>query len=758
MRVLFAGTLFLSAALLFVVQPMTGKQVLPLAGGTPAVWTACLVFFQAAVLVGYLYADRVRRRVGVHLLVLAAAGAAVALSGPLRPDPRLIPEDSSAPVLGVLLALAAAVGLPVVAVAATAPLVQSWFAGTGHRAAANPYVLYAASNAGSLLGLFAYPFVVEPVLTVGEQRWAWAGGFAALVGLVAACGIVGRPTPPLPAGEGFGGRGEGVTRDEAQDPSPTPPRNGEGRNPGSPRRWVALAALPSAFLATGTAHLTTDVAPVPLLWVVPLGLYLASFVVVFAWWPPAARRVLGRLTPMALCFLAVALLTRATEPLAAVAAVHLLALLAVSLLCHGELAAGRPAADRLTAFYLWMSVGGVLGGLFVAVVAPVLFARLGNLEYPILVALAGLVRPAVGAKPRAGWRPSDVLLPVALACLTAVLLAVAPALLGPPPADDPAGQLIDRLVRGGLTAGLPAAIAFALVWRPVRFALTLGGLFLVGTAAELGSPAHRLTLRNAFGTLRVADVEEAGSRFRVLTHGTTRHGLERLGADGPPEPAMYYHRSGPLGRLFAGLPAGPRRVGVVGLGCGAMAAYARPGDRWTFFEIDPNVVAVARDDRLFTFLSSCPVEPEIVLGDARRRLADVPAGEFDLLVLDAFSSDAVPVHLLTREAFAVYRRAVAPGGVLAFHLSNRYLDLPPVVARLAADAGDLPDVRWDDDAAVSEAERAAGKSRSVWAAAARSAAGFGKLSPAWRSLRPTPGPVWTDDFSNLLGAWRRGEE
>mgnify|MGYP002780445474 CR=1 FL=1 len=786
--VLFALALFGSAALLFSVQPVAGKVLLPLAGGTPAVWTTCLVFFQSVLLLGYLYADRLSARLAVNrqvLLHLAVGGVGLTSLLLLAPDPAWVPDDAESPVFGLAAYLAAFVGLPFFALSATAPLLQKWFAATGHRSAADPYFLYAASNAGSLLGLLAYPFAVEPNVTLGDQRTAWVVGYVLVLMSVAVCGWVAMRNA------------ECGTRNEE-----TPVPRSAFRVPDW-LKWVFLAALPSSLLMSATAHLTTDVAPVPLLWVVPLGLYLVSFVIVFARWPDRARFVTGRVAPMLLIVLALALLIRATEPLALVAGIHLAALFAVSLQCHGQLAADRPGNAHLTRFYLAMSVGGVLGGVFNAVVAPVLFANFGLVEYPLAIVLAALVRPRLSdplplgervaegrvrgrlpeesgnlpsrdvssvVEPSPHPQPlspkgrgeneslnlSDGFLLVGFAAVTLAAVTLGPRLLGPV-ADPAALDPLSRLVRAGLTYGLPAAVAFALVRKPARFAACLAVLFLVGRFDTGTHGEVLLTSRNFFGTLQVTKSHDG--RFVRLAHGTTLHGQQRTDERGRATPLMYYHPTGPIGRLFAKLPAERKqRVGAIGLGCGAMAAYAEPGQAWTFFEIDPGVVRIARDSGHFTFLRDARAEQRIVLGDARRLLAREPDGSFDFLVLDAFSSDAIPAHLLTREAFAMYTRKLAPHGVIAFHLSNRYLDLPPLVARLGA-ACDPPFQAKVDVDGASEREAAEGKFPSTWVVLYRNAADLGPAGKdtRWQPIRPTPGPVWTDDFSNLLGVWKRDE-
>jgi hypothetical protein len=754
---LFGTTLFLSAALLFLVQPLVGKLLLPLLGGTPAVWNTCLVFFQGLLLAGYLYAHAATDRLGVrrqarwHLLLLVAVPVALAAAwyfagSPVPVLPWLVPVDEEFPILPVLALLAIAVGGPVLVLATTGPLLQRWRAAAG----ADPYVLYAASNAGSLVGLVAYPLVVEPTLGLTAQRYAWSAGVALYVVLVAWCAVVtfrgGRRTPDREIGQI---RDKGQTGDVGREDSPTPIA------PSRALLWTGLSALSSALLNAVTAHLTTDLAPMPLLWVVPLALYLISFILVFARWPDRLQRFVGRVAPMLLLFLVVVLVTGATEPLAVVVGLHLGVFFTLVLLCHGELARDRPPAAQLTAFYLYLSLGGVLGGLFCALLAPLLFHRVGVIEYPLALVLAALVRPG-----RADGRPrlTDFLLPLLLGLATAALVLGVPRLLGPPPAPASPDAVLDRLQRAGLMFGVPAVLAFTLVRRPLRYALALAAL-LLASALDAGPHGRALyTERNFFGTLRVT--RSPDGQFYRLVHGTTLHGQQRIDGEGAATPLMYYHPTGPAGRVLARLPSDRRRrVGAVGLGCGAMAAYARPGEEWVFWEIDPAVVRVARDTRYFTYLDRCKGDLRVVLGDARRQLEREPDGRFDLLILDAFSSDAIPVHLLTREALALYLDKLAPHGVLLFHVSNRYLDLPPLLARLAEDH-DPPLVARVDDDSPTPSQEADGKMRSTWVVLARSADDLRALRQDihWQPIPARPGPVWTDTFSNLLGVWKTADE
>ena len=755
---LYAVTLFAGATLLFLVQPLVGKLLLPLVGGTPGVWNACMVFFQAVLLGGYLYAHQsitrlgVRRQAGLHLAVLLGVVVAfrVAVGSGGSPVPvvgSLVPADQDYPIFGVVGLLGAAVGVPFFVLSTTSPLLQRWFAASGHSAARDPYFLYAASNAGSLLGLLAYPFLIEPRLTLADQQWVWAGGVVGYLALVLACALT--------VVRSRCGRSGETTADTpgvlAPRPSPLAPAR--------ILRWVALAALPSSLLLGATAHVSTDLAPVPLLWVVPLALYLVSFILVFARWPDRVHRAVGRVTPMLLLFVVLSLLVGAAEPLGLIAALHMAAFFGVCLVCHGELAKDRPPAERLTAFYFWMSVGGVVGGLFNALVAPVLFHRLGMVEYPLALALAALARPrsdhAAGAGPI--FRRGDAAWAVGLLALAVGLVLVVPRFVLLPTDPGGADALPARLIRGGLMYGLPAAVAFALVRRPGRYALALAALFAAGALdpGQLGETLHME--RNFFGVVRVT--KSPDGTFVRLIHGTTLHGQQRADEAGPPRPMTYYHEKGPVGSLFRALPTERvRRVAVVGLGTGAVAAYAKPGQEWTFFEIDPAVARIARDPRYFTFLSSCRADAcDVVLGDARRQLARAPDGAFDVIILDAFSSDSIPVHLLTREAVALYVRKLSPHGVLALHLSNNHLDLPPLVARLAADHAPPLSARYCHDM-PSESEKEDGKTASQWMVVARADADLGALArgPVWHPVRGAGrGPVWRDDFANVLSAWKR---
>ncbi|MFM8271019.1 MAG: spermidine synthase [Gemmata sp.] len=753
LAVLYATTLFVGAVLLFLVQPLVGKLLLPLVGGTPGVWNTCMVFFQTVLLAGYLYAHRstgklgVRRQAVFHLLALAAVvisfKAAVAATGsPVAVVPSMLPDDLDSSLLMVArlgLAVGIAVGVPFFVLSTTSPLLQRWFAATGHPAAKDPYFLYAASNAGSLLGLLAYPLLIEPQLALQQQKWVFAGGVLGYAGLVVACALTVIRKPAA----------------EFRPVEPLAPRPDRLRVV----RWVLLSALPSSLLLGVTTHISTDLAPVPLLWVVPLALYLVSFIAVFARWPDRVHRLVGRVTPMLLLFVVLTLLTNAAEPLALIGPVHMLTFFGVCLVCHGELAKDRPPPEHLTAFYFWMSLGGVLGGSFNALVAPLLFSSVGMVEYPLALVLAAAIRPR-GDDSEAKLRPADVAFVLVLLGLSAGLVLAVQQFVKVPPEPDSAKALTTKILRGGLMFGIPGAAAFALVRKPARYALALAAILLAG-ALDTGYYGETLYKdRNFFGVIRVT---RDGS-FHKLFHGNTMHGQQRTDEPGPPRPMTYYSRTGPVGQLFDSLPP-PRvkRVAVVGLGTGAVASYAKRGQEWTFYEIDPAVVRIARDTSYFRFLAECPGACEVVLGDARRHLARVPDGTYDVIILDGFCSDAIPVHLLTREAIGLYVSKLAPGGVIALHVSNSHLDLPPLIRRLA-DAHDPPlNVRYCHDVPL-DPERDDGKTESQWMLLGRTAADlapivdrrYTKQSLIWWNEVPwEDGPIWRDDFANLLRVWKK---
>lgn len=722
---LYAATLFLSALLLFWVQPMVGRMVLPLLGGSSAVWTVAMVFFQASLLAGYAFAHASVRALGVraqalmHLIVLVLA----LFTLPFGLGAAEAPPSESPPVFWMFALLVSMVGLPFVAVSATAPALQAWFAGSGHPAGRDPYFLYGASNLGSLLALLGYPLVLEPLLPMGSQTSLWATVYAVLVLLIGLCALVlvhrtARTVAPKPAA---------ATADE---PGPTTWRRR--------LRWTALAFVPSSLLLGVTAHITTDVAAVPLLWVVPLAIYLLTFVLVFARRPPIRHAWMVWLQPFAVIPLTVFFWM--PTPVILALPVHLAVFFVLAMVCHGELAARRPPAARLTEFYLWMSIGGALGGAFNALVAPVVFDAI--YEFPLALAAACLLRPrAETTAHRAGrWLAGGL-----VAVLTGLVFVRAAGEFAPS-----GYAALDTLI-----VLLPVAlILFTLRHRPVGFGLGMALTLLVPMALN-GAGEVVARERSFYGVYRVE--RDPSGQFMLLRQGTTLHGAQHLDPSRRTEPLTYYHRGSPVGQILERLFADGRveRVGVVGLGAGTLACYRRPGQTWTFYEIDPVVVRLASDGRFFDYLPVCAPEAQVVLGDARLSLGRVRPGRFDLLILDAFSSDAIPMHLMTREALALYLDKLSARGVLLFQVSSRTLELAPIVARLAADAGVAAWYQYQ--VPERDEDRKGYKVASQWVALTRAAADLGFLDadPRWRRLSAEPGTrPWTDAFSNILTAIR----
>ena len=723
MTVLYSLALFVSAALLFLLEPMVGKFVLPLLGSAPEVWPTTVLFFQAALLAGYGFAHlssrlAPRRQALIQLGVLALAVAALPIA-----VPHASPPHSEHPIPWLVALLATTAGPPFFALAVLGPMLQRWLAGTQHPAAHDPYFLFAASNGGSLLGLLAYPLVLEPQLSLGGQGTAWTVGYAvAAVLVVASAGALWR-----------------------QRRVPAASVSARGPSIGWRRRlsWLALAAVPSSLVLGTTTYLTRDVSPVPLLWVVPLAIYLATFVVAFSPWTNAERlTTMGRRAlPLAAILVTYTLVVRAQSPLAALLLLHLAGLACAGLLCHGRLAADRPPAGRLTEFYLWVALGGALGGAFNAVLSPLVFP--GLVEYPLAIVAACLLRPAP-PKTRPDLlefflddpRPTrwmDVVVPILLGTAVAVAFAAS-------------GQ--SRPTQSAL-AGMACGLSLSLSRRPLRFGLAIGAIFLASLviSAQGGRVLDRE--RSFFGIYRVVASEHG--TLHELYSGTTLHGAERMQGSRPGV-LSYYGRAGPAGQAFAALPASTtQRVAAVGLGAGSLACLQRPGSQLTFFEIDPAVVRIARNPRHFTFLSHCPVRPAVIIGDGRRALAREPPGRFGLVVIDAFNSDAIPLHLITRQAIEVYRSRTTPRGALLFHLSNRYLDLEPVVGNIAAALHLTCRHRRYTPA---KAQRDRGETRSRWALLA---GGPGDLGPIAADRRWKPCAVdrsartWTDDYSSPLG-------
>lgn len=708
----FLATIFTSAFLLFLVQPMIARIALPRLGGAPSVWNSAMLVYQALLLAGYAYAHALgrlapRTQATLHLLLLALA----AISLPIGLLPWSPPADANG-FLWVPWLFLLSIGPLFFVVSAHAPLLQRWYDLSG---CGDPYPLYAASNFGSFLGLISYPILVEPLVAVDAQSLGWSWAYALLLLLVAGCAVRLPQAVPRPA--------------EASSDAPGWKRMAF---------WALLAAVPSGLIMSTTLHLTTDIVAMPLLWVMPLGLYLLSFSLAFAEKRGAAKAA-TRGAPIALLICACGAAGDTVPYPMVMLAAALVGLFLLSVALHARLFDDRPPPDQLTRFYLVMSIGGALGGLFTALVAPTIFDW--TYEHPILLLAAGLLLPLANpfAKVAAIWASplaARFELVLALIVIAAMALAVA--------------------VPSALLVSLLALVLVGVVAIGCRrlFVFTLAAVMLVGGGLDklgLSLSPGKMT-RSFFGIYAVRD---NGNGSRQLVHGTTAHGIQNRGSEARERMATAYYspRSGVGQAMIAKDQLYPAaRVAVVGLGTGTLACYARPGEQWTFYEIDPEIVSIARDPKRFTFLSRCKPDARMVVGDARLTLGQEEAAGADILVIDAFSSDSVPMHLLTREAFDLYRRKLAPNGLLLVHISNRYLQLEPVI-EAAARKGWAGLVRIHLPTAAEKRDHAYA---SQWVALSRDPLALVVLGAQgeendWRELRRRPDfEPWTDNRSSIL--------
>ncbi|MBL4847596.1 MAG: fused MFS/spermidine synthase [Planctomycetes bacterium] len=766
MHWLYAVTLALAAFLLFWAELLFGRLLLPRFGGTPAVWATCLLFFQATLLLGYGLCRLTARWAGKKRQVIGALGLLLAagLVLPLAVTPAQFPEPGSSRVSEIFYVLALALGLPFLAVSIFAPLLQAWYGLLGRAGSTDPYFLYAASNAGSLLALVLYPFVIEPRVSLSTQGQLWAAGFGALAFALFACAFVVRRarTVTVPAG-------------------PTPLDSTPPSDRTTKLRWVWLALLPASLLYGVTTAITTDIAPLPLLWAAPLAIYLASFVLAFARRRLLPFEFLRALVPVVVTAVIVSTLFGNRGPLGVVLALHLGGFAVVACVLHRDLASLRPtsvAPGRLEGYYLWIAVGGLLGGV-AAVLAPLVLHT--AIEYPWALVLAGLVVASVPQAERASGTPRTTPAPVTegealellaeLQAETSAAVAESPSYrrFGRAAVAFAAGVLTCILLSGFsgrfFTRNLPgyllALIVVALIARSFkigRLKAAAGYVFvvLIGQCA-LGPLADSVFVeRSFFGVQRV--VNDQARSLHTLHHGTTVHGRQSYAPGIRRTPLAYFGREGPAGQVFDALARGDRvsRVGVIGLGVGSLAAYASPGQVWEFFEIDPLVARIARDPALFSFLADAPIPITVTLGDARLSLAASDESVFDLLVLDAFSSDAIPVHLLTQEAFDLYFNRLTSRGLLLANVSNRFLDLEAVFAAHVHERGLVGRIRRDLE--VSPAAQQAGLTPSVWILVGRSLPDLAIVAadPRWTELRGNGSQLWTDDHADVLGALRSG--
>ena len=728
--ILFAGTLFISASLMFVLQPLFGKILLPLLGGSPAVWNTCMVFYQSILFLGYLYAHTISTRFRQHrqIQIHAAIILISVLALPVALPENTVPPTDSNPTFWLLWTLFLAIGLPYFVVSTTAPLVQKWFADVGHHTSHDPYYLYAASNTGSLIALLSYPFLLEPSIGLANQKTYWSIGYLILCLLIAGCAFVLWKT-----------RQNTVI---VQDSSP------EENNLSLYRklRWMALAFVPSSLLLGLTNFISTDIASVPLLWIIPLTLYLLSFVIVFSKWNDKIHPVMVKLQPIVLLpFIAYAFINPADLPYWAYLALHLLAFFFAVMVCHGELAKDRPHTQYLTTFYLIMSFAGMLGGMFNTFVAPFIFN--GIYEYPIMIVAALLLRPGAVVSLNKGLL-QQIMAPALLIISGLILYKSVNDLL----------QYFDVIVISLIALTF---LTYLLRGRPVAFALLTGAIIFLSLGLH-GLSSHTLYQeRTFFGVLAVRESvltneQNQPEKYHELFHGTTKHGAQRLAANLAKIPLTSYSRPGPMGHLFKEFDNNNQNwtIGIVGLGAGALACYAKDQQNWTLYEIDPLVVDIASNPEYFSYLKLCSRNTTMRIGDARLSLEKEPDQKFDLLVLDAFSSDSVPTHLLTEEALELYFKKLKPNGLLAFHITNRHLLLKKVLSIHAEHLHfssliqefkpqqDIPLVVATDWVVMA-------KNPDTLAPLNLSRLGNWEKMPLYFDMKP-----WTDDFTNIVSIWK----
>ena len=789
MVVLFTLTVFLSASLLFSIQPMIAKALLPVFGGGSSVWTTCMLFYQTLLLLGYLYAHILmtkfsrRAQMVIHgsLLILAL------IAGVMFDTPEAPAQASTFPVPWLILQLVLISGLPFFAISSAGPLIQGWFSRTDHHRAHDPYFLYAASNAGSLIGLLAYPLIFEPNIGLMNQRKFWLIGFGVFL-FLAIYAASKTKKPVVETAKQAKRRRKEEARAAMVSPNPEA-EQGEDRvdEPITFKRrlyWIYLAFIPSTMLLGVTTYITTDVVSLPLLWVLPLVLYLVTMIIAFG--AHAERAVKDFTRPMVMLVIGAMILLMANKlhaegSMMLIVLVELFLLTTIGIVCHGRLALNRPAAKHLTEFYLLMSVGGALGGLFNGIVAPLVFTT--NLEYPIALVLSVSILP--WSKDVAGMAARDALRIRLLRRIgipfVSVMYVMTMGIFG-----EQVVGLVNNVFFAGASQSSPvnmtqiALITFVpallvyLAWKDgLACALTL----LIPMAAiqydDIVDQGVVYRARTFYGTHEVTEEyvqDEHADRvvkIHVIKHGTTMHGIQYLDPDLELEPLGYYHFNGPCGiimRTIKSMRPDGARIGIMGLGSGAISAHGRAQDEIVFFEIDPEVERIARDPKLFTYLAKAPAKIEVRLGDARKLIEESQAAgeeKFDLLHADAFSSDSIPVHLLTEEAIELYFDRLTDDGMVVLHISNRYLDLMPLAYELAKVStptatnplGIPPLISDQFDQDIPDAERMY-HFPSRWVVLTRSVETGQRLIDAGMDIyimdEEDRIKLWTDDFSNII--------
>jgi hypothetical protein len=729
----YTVTLFLSAFLLFLVQPMVGKMVLPFYGGAPAVWSACMLFFQATLFLGYFYSHLslkwlgLQRQTKLHIVLLLIPLVLL----PIDITPRVSPPSSLIPVIWLLGRLFIIVGPPFFVVSSIAPLLQRWFSATNHPSANNPYFLYAASNFGSLLALLSYPILFEPVLNTTQQSFIWTFGYVLLTFMVLLCAAFLRH------------RHTSITKSESKiirfknsQPLPEPTR----------RRklfWVFTSFVPSSLMLGVTVYITTNLAAIPLLWVLPLAIYLLSFMLVFSRNQILPHALVCRSMPIIIIALAPTFFMSLKVELLLIP-LHLVMFFVVAMVCHGELASSRPNVHHLTEYYLWIAIGGAMGGVFNALIAPAIFNRV--VEYPIVMILSCLILPAAtNLKDTVKKRRADIILPLLLAGFNCLIIVSTHVI-----------EFKNFTILFALLFAPAAIVCFSFKDRTIRFALTFAIiLFSMAYFADLNTGNKIYASRNFYGVKQIIFEPEIG--IRHLYHGTTVHGSQFTDPSNQDEPLAYYHKSGPIGDVFDAFGKSDTgfHAAIIGLGVGSIASYAKKGQHFTFYEIDPDVEQIARDTRYFNFLADMRGSFDVVIGDGRLKIANASNTLYGMIILDAFNSDAIPVHLLTKEALQLYLAKLKKDGILVFHISNRFIDLKPLLGNIASNFGLVCLVK---SAQTKKDIKYKGKMPAEYVAMGLSGSPIDRLQnfPAWYKLDYRPDvPIWTDKYSNIISLLKR---
>jgi len=740
---------FLSSFLLFSAEMMFSKMVLPYFGGGPSVWNTCMFFYQITLLLGYAYAHFVTNYLTVRSQTLVYGGILLTtfLFLPISLSTQWINLDGGTSIVGQLIfVLFVSIGIPLFFISITAPLCQRWLAVTQLEERKNPYFLYSASNLGSFIGLFSYPFLIEYLLPVSQQKLTWSLLYILLAALIVfTTYILFFKQKPL------------ITNTASVPPLQERTTREENTLKSKRLLWALYSFVPSSLMLGVTTHLTVDLAPIPFLWSIPLGLYLLSFIIVFQRQPLLKHEWMVRFQPFVLIPLVLWMIFSDDSPNLSIFFLSIIAFFFIAMVCHGELYKKRPAPFKLTEFYVWVAIGGSLGGLFNSLLAPLLFNDI--YEYSALLVVSYLLRPwnhkilwSQWGKTLSFWVGQGFIKsirtnPFLKDCIVVLtfmggvwFFQMVISFIGEPSTPYEALPLI-----------YPILLTFLLLrirHNQILFTTVIAVLFLTTNPLFWEDDGMLINERNFFGVSRVNKYEEDGKVFHCLTHGTTTHGIQCKEKELSLTPTSYYHPEGPLGDIFATVKG--NRVAILGMGSASSACYGKPGQVFDFYEIDPLIAKIARDNKYFTFFNKCAPQSRVILGDARLKINQAKDGTYDVIIVDTFSSDAIPIHLFTKEAFEIYFKKLKPSGLLAIHISNRFFDLKEPLGNIASALkcrGYVRDFSPEEESELID--------DSTWAVMSREQGALEvfKKDENWEDLPHTSSDLaWTDNYSNVLKA------